>query len=161
MSAPQHVEAPQLFDTLPGYIDFCGLKKITAPTSAGLALPSMRDASELEFFEHDGRYWAWISGLLYMPADLAPVLEPTDGKITICKDGYNEWRKLPAAAIIDATLPPTGRLILFSPAGEVLADSIWGLKPVFVPAGSFIEAAGDQGDAFVIKTTAIPAADSI
>ncbi|NMC31424.1 MAG: beta-lactamase family protein [Veillonellaceae bacterium] len=161
MSAPQHVEAPQLFDALPGYIDFCGLKKITAPTSAGLALPSMRDASELEFFEHDGRYWAWISGLLYMPADLAPVLEPTDGKITIRKDGYNEWRKLPAAAIIDATLPPTGRLILFSPAGEVLADSIWGLKPIFVPAGSYIEAAGDQGDAFVIKAAVIPAANSI
>jgi hypothetical protein len=58
-------------------------------------------------------------------------------------------------------LPPAGRLVLFSPAGEVLADSIWGLEPVFAPAGSFIEVAGDQGDAFVIKTAAIPAADSI
>jgi hypothetical protein len=155
------METPQQFGALPGYIDFCGLKKITSPTSAGLVLASVRDASELEFFEQDGRYWAWVSGLLYMPADLAQPLSAEDGKIAISKDGFNEWRKLPAAAIIEAVLPPAGRLILFSPAGEGLADSVWGLDSVFAPAGSFIEVAGNRGDIFVIKTTAVPAANSI
>ena len=161
MSAPQHMETPRQFDALPGYIDFCGLKKIVSPTSAGLSLASMRDATELEFFEQAGRYWAWVSGLLYMPADLAQPLSTAGGKITIGKDGYNEWRKLSAAAIFEAALPPAGRLILFSPTGEVLADSIWGLDSAFAPAGSFIEVAGNQGDTFVVKTTAVPAADSI
>jgi CubicO group peptidase (beta-lactamase class C family) len=149
----QHMEILRQIDLLPGYVDFGGLKKIVSPTAAGVSLASVRDASELEFFEKDGRYWAWLSGFEYMPGDLARPLEGATETIRLGQEGYNEWRKVVASGIIETTRPQGGRVILFSPDGAVLSDSVWGGEAVYAPAGSFLEFAGVSGDSFTVKTT--------
>ena len=149
----QHMETLRQIELLPGYVDFGGLKRIVSPTAAGVSLASMRDASEVEFFEKDGRYWAWLSGFEYMPGDLAQPLAGVTDTVLLGRDGYNEWRKLVAAGIIETVRPQSGRVILFSPDGAVLSDSVWGGKAVYAPAGSFLEFAGVSGDRFTVKIT--------
>ena len=151
----QHMETLRQIELLPGYVDFGGLKRIVSPTAAGVALASVRDASEVEFFEKGGRYWAWLSGFEYMPADLAQPLEDAMDTIRLGRDGYNEWRKVVAAGIIETVRPQGGRVILFSPDGAVLSDSVWGNDAVYAPAGSFLEFAGASGDRFTVKTTPV------
>lgn len=155
MSAGQHLEKPQRIAQLDGYIDFGGLKKIISPTFAGVSLASMRDASELELFEKNGRLWAWVSGLLFMPSDLAPALENDAAKIIIGGEGYNEWRKTTPASILDFNCPKNGRVIVFDPVGTILYDNLLDFGRVFAPAGSFIELAGDAGDTFTLSLTPV------
>ncbi|HWR30537.1 MAG TPA: serine hydrolase domain-containing protein [Negativicutes bacterium] len=155
MSAGQHLEKAQRIAQLDGYIDFGGLKKIISPTFAGVSLASMRDASELELFEKNGRLWAWVSGLLFMPSDLAPALENDAAKIIIGGEGYNEWRKTTPASILDFNCPKNGRVIIFDPVGTILYDNVLDSGRVFAPAGSFIEFAGDAGDTFTLSLTPV------
>ena len=151
----QHMETLRQIELLPGYVDFGGLKRIVSPTAAGVSLASVRDASEVEFFEKNGRYWAWLSGFEYMPGDLARPLENATDTIRLGREGYNEWRKVVAAGIIETVRPQGGRVILFSPDGAVLSDSVWGNEAVYAPAGSFLEFAGASGDRFTVKTTPV------
>ena len=151
----QHMELLRQIDSLPGYVDFGGLKKVVSPTVAGVCLASVRDASELEFFEKDGRYWAWLSGFEYMPGDLAQPLASVTDTVLLGRDGYNEWRKVVAAGILETVRPQGGRIILFSPDGAVLSDSVWGNEAVYAPAGSFLEFAGASGDRFSVKITPV------
>ena len=151
----QHMEPLRQIELLPGYVDFGGLKRIVSPTAAGVSLASVRDASEVEFFEKNGRYWAWLSGFEYMPGDLARPLENATDTIRLGREGYNEWRKVVAAGIIETVRPQGGRVILFSPDGAVLSDSVWGNEAVYAPAGSFLEFAGASGDRFTVKITPV------
>ena len=155
MSATQHLGKPQRIAQLDGYIDFGGLKKIISPTFAGVSLASMRDASELELFEKNGRLWAWVSGLLFMPSDLAPALENDAAKIIIGGEGYNEWRKTIPAGILEFNCPANGRIIVFDSGGTILYDNVLDSGRVFAPAGSFIELMGDVGDTFTLSLTPV------
>ena len=136
-------------------MDLGGVKKVISPTFAGSFLASMRDASELEFFDSNGRMWAWISGLIYMPSDLAPVINSREEKVTLPETGYNEWRKTGYDSIVSFTKPPTGRIIVFDNSQNILYDSIVDAGSVYAPAGSFIECLGNIGDVLAIRVTPI------
>lgn len=150
-----HIITPNYIAQLPGYIVFGGIKKITSPSFAGVFLASARDSSELELYEKNGRIWAWVSGLSYMPADLAPMLATSSDKILIDNEGYNEWRKTALDSILSFSPPKKGRIIVLDPSGTVLFDSVLDSEPVFAPSGSFIEMAGDFGDSFAVTLTPV------
>ena len=156
MSTAGHIETPHLIKQLPGYVDFAGIKKITSPTSAGVFLPSMRDSSELQLFEKDSRLWAWVSGLIYMPADLASTLGTYGGSVNIGDAEFNEWRKIPRNSILSFRKSGKGRLILYDATGTVLYDNVLNSGSIFAPEGAFIEMAGETGDTFIVNLASVP-----
>ena len=151
MSAPGYIITARRITALPGYIDFAGIKKIESPTYAGMSLLSVRDSGELLLFEQNGNFWAWIAGLVYMPAELAPVAKNGANQIAIGPEGYNEWLRLPGDSVLNFTLPVQGRVIVLTPASEILYDSALDDGDVFAPSGSFIEIAGNTKDVFVVN----------
>ena len=145
MSLSGYIGNARLLPELPGYIDFGGLKRITSHTTAGVALASVRDASELILFSENKQSWAWLSGLLYSPIEQTPLLPSGSHSVTISRSGINEWRKLGRDAILAFTVPASGRIIVFSPAEAVLFDSAVDQGEIVAPAGSFIAFSADPG----------------
>ena len=141
---------------LPGYVDFTGLKKIVSPDFAGMVSDALRDETELNLLTVDGETWARVSDTLYSPSDLAVPLNSGASTVTITGTGYNEWRRATAEFILGFEKPAQGRVIVLSPEGSPLYDSVVDSGEVYVPAGSFIEMAGTPNDVF--KVTAKPAA---
>jgi hypothetical protein len=145
MSLSGYIGNARLLPDLPGYIDFGGIKRISSPTTAGVALTSVRDSSELILFSENGQTWAWLSGLLYSPIEQTPLLSTGSHSVTISRSGINEWRKLDRDAILAFTTPTSGRIILFSPAETVLFDSAVDQGEVVAPAGSFLAFSAQPG----------------
>ena len=145
MSLSGYIGNARLLPELPGYIDFGGLKRITSHTTAGVALASVRDASELILFSENKQSWAWLSGLLYSPIEETQLLPAGSHAVTISRSGINEWRKLDRDAILAFTVPASGRIIVFSPAEAVLFDSAVDQGEIVAPAGSFIAFSADPG----------------
>ena len=52
---------------------------------------AIRDQTELTLFEKNGATWAWVSDLLYSPAESAVALKTGENSVKIGSDGYNEW----------------------------------------------------------------------
>lgn len=144
------VSTSKVIESLPGYIDFEGLKRVESPTFAAMPVSSTRDLSELRLVEQDGRMWAWSGGMLYMPADMGTIL-PT-GKTTwnINTGGQAEWLQVAEDSALSFALPPSGRVALFSPDGIALYDSAVDSGEAFAPAGSYVLLAGKTGDSFTI-----------
>ena len=150
MSAPGYIAIARLLPELPGYLDFGGIKKITSPTTAGVSLASVRDATELIIFTEQDQTWAWISGLLFTQAELAVPLQTGNNTITINRNGINEWRKLSQNSILQFSGPVHGRIIVFSPTDSILYDSAVDQGEVVAPAGSFVEVAASIGESVQI-----------
>jgi hypothetical protein len=145
-----------LLSGLPGYIEFAGTKKIETPAFAVFAVNSARDLNEIILDEKDGVTWAWVSGLLYTPADSAPALKSGDTVVTIGRDGYNEWLRVPKDAILSFQPPKKGRVIVLNAGGNPVYDNyIDSESKILAPAGSFVAMAGNPGDTF--KVTAVMA----
>jgi len=53
-------------------------------------------------------------------------------------------------AILSFELPDTGRVIVFSPDGSPVYDSVVDESDLFVEQGSYIELIGISGDEFVV-----------
>ena len=145
-----HVLTSRLFESLPGYVDFSGVKVIQTPSSASSGINAMRDLSDLKLTEKKGTTWAWVTGMEFTPADAAQPLTAGQVTVTLQKEGYNEWLTLREDTILNFQLPPKGRVIVFSPTGRSLYDSAINSGEVFAPTGSFIEMAGTPGDIFKI-----------
>ncbi|WP_276621069.1 serine hydrolase domain-containing protein [Syntrophomonas wolfei] len=148
-----HIITSRQFSELPGYIDFDGIKRVISPTSAGMAINSMRDLTELRLSEKDGISWAWISGMLYTPADAVQSLASGDTNITTGREGYNEWRKVAEDSILDFQIPNKGRVIVFDPDGQAIYDSAVDSGEVLATTGSFVEVAGDPGATFKLSAS--------
>ncbi|HWR40180.1 MAG TPA: serine hydrolase domain-containing protein [Patescibacteria group bacterium] len=146
-----YVVTSGLIESLPGYIDFAGPKRVETPISAGPAIHTMRDLTELALVEKSDDTWVWLSGMLYMPAESARVLSGATAEIRIAQEGYNEWLRLAENAILSFRLPDRSRLIVFGSTGAVLYDSVSDKGEVYVPAGSFIEVAGSPGIVVEVK----------
>ncbi len=153
MSVANYRIKPRLLADLPGYVDFAGIKKIESPSTAGLSLKTVRDASELHLFERDGATWAWVSGMIYMPDLLIKTLSSETNTVTIGREGFNEWLKSDRETVLSFIKPNTGRIVLFSPDNAVLYDSIVDKGEVYAPAGSWIELAGNAGDIIEVIST--------
>lgn len=146
-----YVMPTQLISTLPGYVNFGGIKKITGPTTASYAVGNMRDLAELKFFEQDGGQWVWLSGFLYSSTDAARTLASGSVSLIIGKPGYNEWLKLEQDSILSFTKPAKGRILVFDPVGGLIYDSVVDSGDIFVTAGSFVAVAGEVADAFTVQ----------
>ncbi|MBA4418177.1 MAG: serine hydrolase, partial [Syntrophus sp. (in: bacteria)] len=91
MAVDSHFVKSLLYKDLPGYVAFLGVKKIDSPEFAGMPFDSVRDQTELTLFEKNGAIWAWVSDLLYSPAERTVALKSGQNTVKIGGDGYNEW----------------------------------------------------------------------
>ena len=139
-------------EALPGYVDFFGPKIIQSPDFAGMPVNNLRDLTELTLFDKDGRTWAWISGFLYSPAELASTIIPGENSVKISDSGYAEWFKANTGHILGFEKPAEGRILAFSPDGTVIYDSAVDKGEVYIPQDGFILLAGVPGDAFKVIT---------
>lgn len=143
-----HVLEPRMIEDLPGYIEAYGIKRIESPTFAGLAVPAIRDQTELTLFSRDGEAWMQISDSLYSSADRVDTMFHGEHEVTIGQNAHSEWVKVGEDAILSFHVPDGGRVILFSPRGQPVWDNIVDSGDVFVEAGGFVEFAGVPGDKF-------------
>ena len=146
--AESHFVKSSLYKELPGYVDFGGIKRIESAEFAGMPLSAVRDQTELALFNKDGATWAWLSDMLYSPADKAGALRMGKNDVHIGGYGYNEWLKADEDMILSFTKPEEGRIIVFSSDDTVKYDSVIDTGDIYVEKGSFVEFAGRPGDLF-------------
>ncbi len=143
-----HLAVSSLYAELPGFVDFKGIKLIKSIDSAGMAVDAVNDLTELALFDADGETWARVSDMIFSPADGAAPLGEGTTTVTIGEDGYNEWLVASSGLVLDFGKPDQGRVIVFSPDGSSIYDSVIDTGEVYVPQGGLIELAGYQGDRF-------------
>ena len=151
MLLDSHFVKSWLYKDLPGYVAFNGLKRIESPEFAGMPFDALRDQSELTLFEKNGATWAWVSDLLYSPAQGTAALKPGENAVRIGTEGYSEWRLVPEGMVLGFAKPQEGRILLFSAEDTTLYDSALDTGEVYAPPGSYLESAGDTGALFTIK----------
>jgi hypothetical protein len=141
-----HMVKSSLNAALPGYVDFSGIKRIESAVFAGMpGIP--RDQTELTLMDKNGQTWAQNSEMLYSPAEAASILNSGENTVKIGSEGYNEWFTTAKDAILSFSLPAKDRVIVFAADGSSLYDSAVDSGEVFVKQGSYIELAGQIGDA--------------
>jgi CubicO group peptidase (beta-lactamase class C family) len=155
MIVESHFVRSLLYQDLPGYVFFGGLKRIHSPAFAGMAFGAIRDQSELTLFEKDGVTWAWLSDMLYSPSETASALKAGEHSVTIGRDGYNRWLVAQEDVVVSFAKPPTGRVIVFTPDDVATYDSALDRGDAFVARGSYIEMSGFAGDVFAVKARPI------
>ncbi len=161
MMTISHIEKSLLYKDLPGYVFFQGLKRINSPESAGMPFDAIRDQSELALFEKSGITWAWVSGMLYSPAESAAALKDGENMVKIGSAGYNEWLAASEGMVLSFTKPEKGRIIVFSPDDSTIYDSAVDAGEIYIPRGGYIECAGNMNDVFIVKTRPTSAAEKI
>ena len=158
IAAESHYAKSLLYEDLPGYVVFDGIKRIDAPAFAGMPFDAIRDQSELTLFEKNGATWAWVSDMLYSPAEESAVpLKTGENFMRIGADGYNEWLVANEGMILSFTKPERGRIIIFSPDDTETYDSAIDTGDAYAAKGSYIEYAGPTGDVFTVKARPIVA----
>lgn len=152
-SAESHCVKSFLYKDLPGYVNFGGIKRIETPEFAGMPFNAIRDQTELTLFDKNGTTWAWVSDMLFSPADNAGALKAGENFVKIGSDGYNEWLVADEGMILGFTKPKTGRIIIFSPDSDnaVTYDSAIDTGDIYAAKGSFVEFAGYPSDLFTAK----------
>jgi CubicO group peptidase (beta-lactamase class C family) len=144
-----HLAVSSLYPELPGFVEFNGIKLIESAGFAGMAVDAINDLTELTLFDQDGETWARVSDMVFSPAGSASRLG--DGGFTFFKimpDGYNKWFRAGTDLILDFRMPEGGRVIVFSPDGSPIYDSVIDTGEVYVPQGGLVEAAGYPGGEF-------------
>jgi CubicO group peptidase (beta-lactamase class C family) len=140
-----------LYKDLPGYVDFIGLKRIDTPEFAGMPFDAIRDQTELTLFEKNGDTWAWVSDLLYSPAQSAAALKAGENSVKIGGAGYNEWLVAKEGMVLSFTKPKQGRIIIFSSDDTTTYDSALDTGDAYAAKGNYIEFAGFANDVFTVK----------
>jgi len=159
ISVESHLEKSFLYKELPGYVVFRGVKRIESPEYAAMPFDSVRDQSELFIFERNGAMWAWISDMLYSPAEsAASALKAGELSVKIGSDGYTEWLLTTEDLILAFTRPKQGRVIVFNADDTVAYDSAIDSGEAYAAKGSYIEVAGYSGDLFTVKARTAAAA---
>ena len=118
-----------------------------------MALSVIRDLTELNLLDKNGQTWAQLSDMLFSPSGVAAPLNVGQQSDAIGKDGYNEWLKTAQDVILDVNKPNGDRVIVFSPDGSSIYDSVIDSGKVYVPACDFIELAGSPGHTFKVTAT--------
>ncbi|MEA4882316.1 MAG: hypothetical protein VB144_01425 [Clostridia bacterium] len=119
-----------------------------ASHTASMALPHARDLVEPTMFEHAGELWLKAGGLVFSDASGTTPLHRGD-KISIGKDGYNEWRKIETEGVFSTEIPSRGRVLVSSNEGEIIYDSLMdGQTDMALSEGCYVCFIGDAGDLF-------------
>jgi hypothetical protein len=135
---------------LPGYISFAGIKKVETPDFANMAATGFRDQVEVALFDNDGATWARTYDMVYSPETTAKTVAPGGNATTIGVEGYNEWLKVSEGAVLSFQIPSAGRILVLSADSQLLYNSTADSGDVYVPAGSYVELAGNKGDTFTV-----------
>ena len=151
VAAETHFEKSLLYNDLPGYVFFRGVKRIDSPEFAGMPFDSIRDQTELTLFEKNGATWAWVSDLLYSPVEIAAALKAGENSVKIGGDGYNEWLAVNEGMVLSFIKPEQGRIIVFSSDDAVTYDSVLDTGDTYAAKGNYIEFAGFANDVFTVK----------
>jgi CubicO group peptidase (beta-lactamase class C family) len=143
------VAVSDVLEELPGYIHFVGTPyALTSEHTASMALSHVRDQFEPRIVELGGELWLEMRAQLFSDASKTAPFSPGE-KIAIGSDGYNEWREVKAEGVLSTAIPARGRLLVFSPAGELTYDSLMaGQKPLLLEEGSYVGFIGEPGDLF-------------
>lgn len=149
-STETHAVESLLYDDLPGYVFFDGLKIIQSPEFAGMPFNAVRDQSQLRLFDENGRTWAQVSDMLYSPVNNANKLREGENTVKIERDGYNQWLIAEEKMTVSFIKPEKGRVIVISGDGPVY-DSAIDSGDVYVAKGDLIELAGYPD--YVFKVT--------
>ncbi len=134
-----HVVLSRLFEDLPGYVDLEGLLRVDSSEAAGMPVDNIRDLSELSLLDREGTTWVRLSDTLLSPASQAPALRAGSTTLTIGPEGFSEWRVVREGMVLSFDLPSDGRLLVFSPEGKPLCDSLMDSGPQWVEEGSLVE----------------------
>lgn len=134
-----HVVLSRLFEDLPGYVDLDGLLRVDSAETAGMPVDNIRDLSELSLLDRDGTTWVRLSDILLSPASQVLPLQAGSATLTIGSEGLSEWRVVEKGRVLSFALPAESRLLVFSPEGEPLFDSMLDAGPLWVEEGSLVE----------------------
>ena len=151
MLVKSHLTKSLLYKDLPGYVAFSGIKRIDSPEFAGMPFNAVRDQAELTLFEKNGATWAWLSDMLYSPAESAVALKAGENSVKIGRDGYNEWLSANEDMVLSFTKPQRGRIIIFSSDETAIYDSALDTGDAYAAKGSYIECAGFANNVFTVK----------
>ena len=151
MAVESHFAKSLLYKDLPGYVVFGGVKRIDSPEFAGMPFDAIRDQTELTLFEKNGATWAWVSDMLYSPAESAVALKAGENSVKIGGDGYNQWLIANEGMVLSFTKPNRGRIIIFSSDDTATYDSALDTGDAYAAKGSYIESAGFPNDVFTVK----------
>ena len=149
-----HLVQSSTIETLPGYVDFFGIKKIESPTYAGIPAGATRDLKDLTLLHKGGETWAQVLDMLYSPAGSAAALGIGANAVTIGDSGYSEWLRVADDSVLTLQIPTGGRIIIFAPDGSPKYDSSLDEGSVFVNERDFVEIAGTPGGRFTITCEA-------
>jgi len=134
-----HVVLSRIFEDLPGYVDLEGLLRVESPEAAGMPVDNIRDLSELSLLDREGTTWVQLSDVLLSPASQALPLQTGNTTLTIGPEGLSEWRVVRKGMVLSFDLPSEARLLVFSPEGKPLFDSLMDPGPEWVEEGSLLE----------------------
>jgi hypothetical protein len=134
-----HVVLSRLFEDLPGYVDLEGLLRVDSSEAAGMPVDNIRDLSELSLLDRDGTTWVRLSDVLLSPASQALPLQTGSTTLTVGPEGLSEWRVVRKGMLLSFDLPSEARLLVFSPEGKPLLDSLMDPGPRWVDEGSLVE----------------------
>jgi hypothetical protein len=151
ISSESHFAKSLLYKDLPGYVFFGGVKRIESPEFAAMPFEAIRDQTELTLLEKNGATWAWVSDMLYSPAENAVALKAGENSVKIGREGYNEWLAAKENTVLSFTKPERGRIIAFSSDGTATYDSVFDKGDAYVAKGGYIELAGFADDVFTVK----------
>jgi hypothetical protein len=155
MAVDSHFVKSWLYKELPGYVAFVGIKRIDSPDFAGMPFDAIRDQTELTLLEKNGATWAWISDMLYSPAQSAAALKAGENSVKIGGDGYNKWLAADEDMVVSFTKPKRGRIIIFSSGNTAIYDSAVNTGDAYAAKGCYIECAGFANDVFTVKAKPI------
>lgn len=134
-----HVVLSRIFEDLPGYVDLEGLLRVDSSEAAGMPVDNIRDLSELSLVDREGTTWVQLSDVLLSPASQALPLKTGSTTLTIGPEGLSEWRVVREGMVLAFDLPSEARLLVFSPEGKPLLDSLMDPGPRWVDKGSLVE----------------------
>jgi len=159
IATESHFEKSSIYRDLPSYVYFRGIKRIDSTEFAGMTFDAIRDQTELTLFEKNGTTCAWVSDLLYCPADASAALKEGENQVKIGSEGYNEWLVAQKNMVLSFTKPKNSRVIVFSSDGSATYDSVIDKGDVYVARGDYIECVSRPNDVFKVKARSVSAGE--
>jgi hypothetical protein len=129
------------------------IKVVTSSLTANIPVKAVRDQTDLQLFNVDGRTWAKVYDTIYSPTSVATPLKTGANQAVIGSSGYNEWFTATNTATLIVQGPATGRVFVFLADGTPIYDGRIDTGAINVKQGYFIEVAGYAGDTFTLTAT--------
>jgi hypothetical protein len=104
--------------------------------------------SDLVIVDRDGEEWVLWAGTLYRPLATAPLAGLGEDAVTIGREGFGEWRQLPAASVL--TVSGARAWYLYSPAFALLARGLDRGVVGAIPAGAYLHMHGAPNATIVV-----------